>query len=246
MSGRRPTSGAATRDTRDPSEHASPLGHLEPIDPSALDLESFRGRRVAVLGLARSGIALARFLVDRGAEVVVYDHRPLAALADAVEALEGRRVTLRLGPDVDPGDVIGQVALVTTSPSVSSRYPTTEPRLRAALAAVEAEGRVPVLGEIDLFLRLCPAPTIGVSGTKGKTTTSSLSAAVLGRGAAPVILGGNIGTPLVERLPELEAGHRVVVELSELQLPTLGHGTTVAVYTHVTQDHLDRHGSVGA
>ena len=99
---------------------------------------------------------------------------------------------------------------------------------------------------MDLFLRLCPCPTVGVTGTKGKTTTSALCAAVLGAGAAPVVLGGNIGTPLVEQLPALTADHRVVLEISELQLPTLSRGTTVAVYTHVTEDHLDRHGSVAA
>ncbi len=217
-----------------------------PVDLDRLTLDSFAGRPVAVLGLARSGIALARFLADRGAVVTAYDIRDAAQLADAVDSLEGRPVRLALGPDVDPADVLRGQALVTASPSVSSRYPTTEPRLRAALAALEADGRVPVVSEVDLFLRLCPCPTVGVTGTKGKTTTSSLCAAVLGAGAPPVVLGGNIGTPLVERLPELTAEHRVVLELSELQLPTLSRGTTVAVYTHVTQDHLDRHGTVAA
>ena len=129
---------------------------------------------------------------------------------------------------------------------MSSRFPTTEPRLRAALAAVEAAGRVPVVSEIDLFLRLTPSATIGVTGTKGKTTTSALTAAILGAGREPVLLGGNIGTPLVERLPAIGPRHRVVLELSELQLPTLSRGTDVAVYTHVTSDHLDRHGSLEA
>ena len=77
-------------------------------------------------------------------------------------------------------------------------------QLRAALAATEAEGRVPVVSEVDLFLRLCPAATIGVTGTKGKTTTSALTAAVLAAGDPPVVLGGNIGIPLIERLPEAE------------------------------------------
>ena len=104
-----------------------------------------------------------------------------------------------------------------------------------------------LVSEVDLFLRLCPAPTIGVTGTKGKTTTSALTAAILAADDGhPVVLGGNIGTPLVERLPELTPDHRVVVELSELQLPTLSRGTTVAVYTNVTSDHLDRHGSLEA
>lgn len=217
-----------------------------PLTLDGLALDSFTGRRIAVLGLARSGIALARFLVDRGARVTVYDGRPAAELAEAIAALAGRPLELRLGPGIEPAEVLRDQALVTASPSVNARYPTTEPRLRAALAALEAEGRVPIVSEVDLFLRLCPAPTVGVTGTKGKTTTSALTAAILARGAAPVLLGGNIGTPLVERLPEIGRDHRIVLELSELQLPTLSRGTTVAAYTHVTQDHLDRHAGVAA
>ncbi len=217
-----------------------------PLDLTRLSLASFRGQPVAVLGLARSGIALARFLTDMGADVTVYDGQSREALAGAIDALGGRRLRLLLGPDVQPAEALAGQVLVCTSPSVSSRYPTTEPRLRAALAAAEAEGRVPIVSEVDLFLRLCPAPTVGVTGTKGKTTTSSLAAAVLGAGPQPTLLGGNIGRPLIELLPGMDAGQRVVLELSELQLPTLSRGTEVAVYTHVTSDHLDRHGSVAA
>ncbi len=216
------------------------------IDLDTLTLDSFRGQPVAVLGLARSGVALTRFLCDHGARVTVYDARPSADLMPQIDQLEGRPVRLLLGPDVDPSTALAGQALIATSPSINSRYPTTEPRMREALAALEADGRTPVASEIDLFLRLCPATTIGVTGTKGKTTTSSLIAAVLAKGSAPSVLGGNIGIPLVERLPELTPEHRVVVELSELQLPSLSHGTDVAVYTHVTSDHLDRHGTVEA
>lgn len=217
-----------------------------PLDLESLTLESFVGRPVAVLGLARSGLALTRFLCDRGAEVTAYDLRSEEELATSLASLGDRTPQLRLGPGVDPADVLADQSLICTSPSVSSRFPTTEPRLREALAAVEAEGRVPVISEVDLFLRLCPARSVGVTGTKGKTTTSSLAAAILSGGDAPVVLGGNIGIPLVERLPELTAAHRVVLELSELQLPTLSRGTDVAVYTHITSDHLDRHGSLAA
>ena len=217
---------------------------VEPIDLATLSLDSFAGRPVAVLGLARSGIALARFLHDHGARVTVYDARSTEQLSDALAALEGRPVRALLGPGHAPVSALAGQALICTSPSVSSRYPTTEPLLRAALAAIESAGHTPVVSELDLFLRLCPALTIGVTGTKGKTTTSSLCAAVLTAGREPVLLGGNIGTPLVERLPELTPRHRVVLEISELQLPTLSRGTLVAVYTHVTADHLDRHGDV--
>ena len=219
------------------------------VDPLRLDeltVEGLRGRRVAVLGFARSGLALARFFADAGARVTVYDRRSRDELADQVEALGGRPAELLVGPDVDPAAALAGQELVATSPSVSSRYPTTEPGLREALARLEAEGRVPVVGEVDLFLRLCPATTVGVTGTKGKTTTATLAAAVLEAGDRRVWLGGNIGVPLIERVTETTTDDRVVLELSELQLPTLSRGTDVAVYTNVTADHLDRHGSLAA
>ena len=227
-----------------------------PLDIDRLTIDdvragALRDRPIAVLGFARSGIALARFLTDAGARVTIYDGRPEAELGAAIARLAGRPIRLLAGPDVDPEAAWDGAALVTTSPSINPDYPTTEPRLREALRTLVARRRAgdsaapALISEPDLFLRLCPAPTIGVTGTKGKTTTSSLIAAVLAADPShPVALGGNIGIPLVERLPELTPEHRVVIELSELQLPTLSRGTTVAVYTNVTSDHLDRHGSV--
>ena len=228
-----------------------------PIDLDRLTLGAIRAgalqdRPVTVLGLARSGLALARFFSDAGARVTVYDGRPAEALGVAIASLGRRPVTLALGPAVDPATTWAGADLVATSPSITPDYPTTEPRLRGALRAmVEAragdQAAPPLVSEADLFLRLCPAPTIGVTGTKGKTTTASLIAALLaGDAAHPVVLGGNIGIPIVERLLELTPDYRVVDELSELQLPTLSRGTTVAVYTNVTSDHLDRHGSLEA
>ena len=228
------------------------------IDPDDLTMDAIRGGLLAdapvtVLGFARSGIALARFLADAGARVTVYDGRSADELAGAVAALEGRSVRLVLGPDVDPATAWADAALITTSPSINPDFPTTEPRLRAALQALVAaraagDRSAPALvSEPDLFLRLCVAPTIGVTGTKGKTTTASLAAAILATDPGhPAVLGGNIGIPIVERLPELTVDDRVVYELSELQLPTLSRGTTVAVYTNVTSDHLDRHGSLAS
>ena len=245
--------------TADPSTDrptAAPPTAVAPIEPDDLRpgaLEVFRGRPIAVLGLARSGIALARFLHDAGADVTVYDGRPAVELHPAVEALAGRQVRLLLGPEVDPAVALEGASLVAASPSINADYPTTEPRLRAALRdridrRAAGDRAVPaIVSEVDLFLRLCPAPTVGITGTKGKTTTSALTYALLATDAThPAVLGGNIGKPLVERLPELTPEHRVVVELSELQLPTLSRGTTVAAYTNVTSDHLDRHGSLEA
>ena len=226
---------------------------LDSLTTAAVREGALRARPVTVLGLARSGIALARFFADAGARVTVYDGRPRKELTAAIESLGGRPIELLLGPDVEPSSAWSEATLIATSPSITPDFPTAEPRIRAALQAVVAAHRADPLGspdlvsETDLVLRMCPCPTIGVTGTKGKTTTSSLAAALLATDPAhPVILGGNIGIPLVERLPELTAEHRVVIELSELQMPTLSRGTTVAVYTNVTADHLDRHGSLEA
>jgi UDP-N-acetylmuramoylalanine--D-glutamate ligase len=221
--------------------------------PGALARGVFRDRPVSVLGFARSGIALARFLADAGAHVSVYDARPAGDFARAIAALDGRPVRLLLGPEVDPATALDGAALVTTSPSINPDYPTTEPRLRAALAGLVARrasgdsGTPAIVSEVDLFLRLCPAPTIGITGTKGKTTTSALTHALLAAQLGErAVLGGNMGVPLIERLPRLSGGDVVVLELSELQLPTLSRGTTIAAYTNVTADHLDRHGTLDA
>ena len=100
------------------------------IDPDALSMAAIRDgalrdRPVTVLGFARSGIAMARFLVDSGANVTVYDGRPQADLTDAIDALEGRSVRLALGPDVEPASTWADARLVTTSPSINPDYPTT-------------------------------------------------------------------------------------------------------------------------
>jgi len=231
---------------------------LPPIDPDRLTMADVRagaleGRSVTVLGLARSGISLARFLLGAGSVVTGYDGRRMEELPATVGELVGDGLTVLAGPDVDPSDAWRDAALVTTSPAINPDFPTTEPRLRDALqrlvaARAAADQAAPALvSEADLFLRLCPSPTVGVTGTKGKTTTSALVAAMLALDEEhPVVLGGNIGRPLIERLPELTPAHRVVIELSELQLPTLSRGTHVAVYTNVTADHLDRHGSLQA
>ncbi|MBI2764199.1 MAG: UDP-N-acetylmuramoyl-L-alanine--D-glutamate ligase [Chloroflexi bacterium] len=226
---------------------------LDTLSMAAIRAGVLEDRPVTVLGFARTGLATARFLADAGARVTIYDRRSRGELEPSIASLGGRSVRLALGPDVVAASTWADAALVVTSPSITPDYPTTEPTLRAALAdlvtarSTAVAGTPALVSEPDLFLRLCPAPTIGVTGTKGKTTTASFTAAVLdGNPAHPVMLGGNIGLPLIERLPELTTDHRVVIELSELQLPTLSRGTMVGVYTNVTADHLDRHGSMAA
>jgi UDP-N-acetylmuramoylalanine--D-glutamate ligase len=204
------------------------------------------GRRALVLGLARSGLAAARFLADAGADVAVYDRRTAHELADAATALEGRAVRLVLGgaPE-EVAALLLDAQLVVTSPSISTRFPTTDPWLREALVAAE-RAAVEVVSEVELFLRLTRARVLAVTGTKGKTTTTALIGSILDAGDVPHAVGGNIGTPLIERVGELTAEHWAVLELSELQLPTISRGAEIAVYTNVGADHLDRHGSVEA
>jgi UDP-N-acetylmuramoylalanine--D-glutamate ligase len=205
-----------------------------------------RGRRAVVLGLARSGVAACRFLSDAGAVVAAYDRRPATELTDAVAALGARPVRLALGVDEAAATALLEHAdLLVTSPSVSPRFPTTDPWLREALVAADARG-ADVVSEVGLFLRLTRARVLAVTGTKGKTTTSSLVGAMLEAGGATFALGGNIGTPLIERADELRSEAWAVLELSELQLPTIDRGADIALYTNIGEDHLDRHGTVEA
>ena len=206
-------------------------------------LEDLRGRRALVLGLARSGTAVARLLADAGAEVSAYDRRPAAELAEAVLALGGRPVHLALG--VSPDEARALVAgadLLVTSPSISATFPTTDAWLRSALTDAAARG-VETVSEIDLFLRLTRARVLAVTGTKGKTTTTALIGAILGAAGMPHMVGGNIGRPLIEEVGRLGPDEWAVLELSELQLPTISRGAEIAVYTNIGADHLDRHGS---
>jgi UDP-N-acetylmuramoylalanine--D-glutamate ligase len=205
-----------------------------------------RDRDVLVLGLARSGLAATRYLASVGARVIAYDRREAGALPDAVAALAGQPVELALGiaPEA-AARLLAAADLIVSSPSISARFPTTEPWLRAALADAEARG-AEVVSEVDLFLRLTPTRVLGVTGTKGKTTTTALLGAILERGGVPHVVGGNIGTPLIDRLPELSADQWAVLELSELQLPTISRGAELSLYTNIMADHLDRHGTVEA
>ena len=174
---------------------------------------ALRDRPVTVLGLARSGLALARFLADAGARVTVYDGRPAADLA------RGDRGARRPAGDAGAGagrrsrgDLGGRgarrhLALDHARLPDDRAAPARRARGRSSRRGPAATATAPALvSEADLFLRLCPAPTIGVTGTKGKTTTSSLTAAILAADPDhPVVLGGNIGIPIVERLPRADA-----------------------------------------
>jgi UDP-N-acetylmuramoylalanine--D-glutamate ligase len=214
--------------------------------PPIRTLEDLRGRRVLVLGLARSGLAAARMLADAGASVTIYDRLSAVELADSVAALGDRAVTLAL--EASPAavrELLGHVDLLVTSPSISPDFPTTDDWLRAALRDASRQG-LELVSEVELFLRLTTAKVLAVTGTKGKTTTTALLGAILDAAGMPHALGGNIGQPLIEQVGTLGPDTWAVIELSELQLPTISRGAAIAVYTNIAADHLDRHASEAA
>ncbi len=114
-------------------------------------------------------------------------------------------------------------------------------RPRSATVQRALQRSIPVLTEMGLFFRLCPAPIVGVTGTKGKSTTYTLIARILERSAKRVVAGGNIGTSIIDALPTIRPDDVVVLELSSFQLDTLGRSPHIAVITNVLEDHLDWH-----
>ncbi|HEY8864065.1 MAG TPA: UDP-N-acetylmuramoyl-L-alanine--D-glutamate ligase [Candidatus Dormibacteraeota bacterium] len=184
-----------------------------------------------VVGAARSGIALATHLTLAGETVRVVDRKPAAELRDELTQMP-RGVDVRLG---DESGALEGVDIVYASPGV--------PWDSQLLNDARARG-IPVSSEIDLFLKLCPGTVVGITGTNGKTTTTALTGDVLAAGDRPVIVGGNIGDTVLDRLDEITPDHWVVLELSTFQLESVERPRLhVGVILNITPDHLDRHGT---
>jgi UDP-N-acetylmuramoylalanine--D-glutamate ligase len=196
-----------------------------------------RGKRVVVVGLARSGIAAVRFLAAQGAEVVATDRKPAAELGASAAALAGPGVRLELGGH--RRESFASADLVVTSPGV--------PWEADELLFARARG-VPVIAEIELGCRALRGTLAAVTGTKGKTTTTAALGAMLrAGGAADVRVGGNIGAPLTGLLDGAGDDTRFVLEVSSFQLEgTESLKPHVAVFTNLSPDHLDRHPSFEA
>lgn len=196
------------------------------------EVPDLKGRRVTVVGLGRfgGGEGLVRFLVRRGARVVVSDSASESDLAMTLSRLRGLPVEYHLGghrdEDIDGADVL------FVNPAVPDA------------SALLSRGR-PVETEINLFLKLCPSTRlIGVTGSNGKTTTTSLIGAALRAVGLRVHVGGNIGGSLLDALESIRPDDPVVMELSSFQLERvapLGRSPRVAVVTNLTPNHLDRH-----
>ncbi len=199
----------------------------------------FAGKRVAVIGLAATGLAAAGVLRERGARVCIYDAKPASALpAETVAAARalGSGVSLALGAAGLDGQAVD---LVVPSPGV--------PRAAPVLAEAHRRG-IPVLGEIEVAYRLARAPILAITGTNGKTTTTALVGAVCKSAGRATWVAGNIAEDAGRRLPLIRAAVEapedgvIVAEVSSFQVQWVHRfRPRVGAWLNVANDHLDRH-----
>jgi UDP-N-acetylmuramoylalanine--D-glutamate ligase len=190
------------------------------------------GKQVAVIGLGKSGFAAARLLSVHGAHVVILDDKTPEKLPALIEkAKDLPHIHLMLG-GIEPATVLNS-DLVVTSPGVPFRHPVLEQA---------REKGIPVIGEMELAYSYCPAPVAAITGTNGKTTTTTLTAAMINASGKKAIACGNIGKAFAESVFELSSEDWAVLEVSSFQLETIqDFRPNVASILNVTPDHLDRH-----
>ncbi|MCL6544409.1 MAG: UDP-N-acetylmuramoyl-L-alanine--D-glutamate ligase [Bryobacteraceae bacterium] len=192
----------------------------------------FQGCKVAVLGLASSGLAAVELLASQGASVIAVDVKPLDQLPVAAQALARLGVPFRL----QSPEALADAEYVVVSPGV--------PADLEILNQARSRG-VPVIGEVELAFRFLQGEIIGITGSNGKTTTTALVGHLLQQCGIPAQVGGNIGTvPASAMVRRSRPGQWNVLELSSFQLETIQHfRARIGVALNVTEDHLDRHGT---
>lgn len=190
---------------------------------------SLRGRRVAVLGIGVSNTPLIRLLRRGGVRVVACDRKERAALGAAAGELEALGAELRLGEDY----------LRDLDADLIFRTPGMRPDL-PELEAARARG-AEITSEMQVFFQVCPCPIVAVTGSDGKTTTTSIIAELLRAAGRKVWLGGNIGHPLLAEAGEIAPEDFAVLELSSFQLLDMTSSPRVAVLTNLAPNHLDVH-----
>ncbi len=188
-------------------------------------------KKILVIGAARSGLAAAAFLSEKGAIVTLTDSKPREKLETDLGLLHRYQITYVLGqdPDITPGRF---------------DYGVISPGIPLSILLVKKMRRagIPLTGELEVAFRYCPSPIVAITGTNGKTTTTALTGQIFADGGIPVFVGGNIGTPLLTEIEHLTARHVVVAEVSSFQLETIeAFSPKVAVILNITPDHLDRH-----
>jgi len=193
------------------------------------------GKRVVILGLARQGTALARYLVQAGAEVTVSDLRDEAALSNHLGELAELPIRYVLGEH--PLSLLDRTDLLCLSGGVPIHIPLV----------LEAQQRsIPLSNDAQLFLERCLAPVIGITGSAGKTTTTALVGEMCRAAGLQAWVGGNIGNPLIADLNQITSGDWGVMELSSFQLELMTVSPHVAAVLNITPNHLDRHKTMEA
>jgi len=194
----------------------------------------FQDRHVTVLGLARSGEAAANLLVNLGAHVLVSDQKSEEQLSEAVGRLAGAHPEIEFHLGGHPDEIIENADFVVISPGIPSDIPI----LKKA-----RERGIPVIGEVELAYRVCRAPIIAITGTKGKSTTSTLLGKILGRiWKGNTVVAGNIGAPVSQYVLDLTASDLLVLEVSSFQLETtVDFAPAVSAILNIDRDHLDRY-----
>ena len=191
------------------------------------------GKNILVVGLARSGVAAAEFLSARGARITVNDAKPESELKDAA-ALRAKGIEVIGGGH--PRELFEKSDLIVVSPGV----PLALEPFRLARAA-----GVPVISEVELAARFLRGRLVGITGSNGKTTTTTLIGELLKNAGLPTQVGGNIGTPLISLVEASRDDGFTVVELSSFQLEAVEQlHVNVALLLNITPDHLDRYDSV--
>ncbi len=201
-------------------------------------MKNYEGKNVLILGAARQGTALARFLSKREANVVLNDNKPAASFDESIHELETAGIKTVLGEH--PFSLLDECDQVY----VSGGVPLTIPIL------VEAQKRnIPLSNDSQVFFDEVQANVIGITGSAGKTTTTTLVGEITRqacKGKQRAWVGGNIGTPLITVVDEIQPDDFVVVELSSFQLELMHSSPAIAAITNITPNHLDRHGTMQA
>ena len=192
-------------------------------------LDSLKNKTVAVIGIGVSNRPLIELLLDRGVDVTACDRKSREALGAAGDELEAKGCRLQLGEDYLKG----------LEQDVIFRTPGMRPDLPELLEAVERGSEL--TSEMEVFFRVCPCPKIAITGSDGKTTTTTIIANLLRRAGKTVHLGGNIGKPLLAQTGEMQESDIAVLELSSFQLMTMTNSPMIAVVTNLSPNHLDVH-----
>jgi UDP-N-acetylmuramoylalanine--D-glutamate ligase len=191
------------------------------------------GKRVLVVGLARTGAAVSLFAAGYGAGVTATDEKPESALGETAARLRAAGVKLALGGH--PTSAFFEQDLIVVSPGVPVNLPPL------VLAHV---GGIPVWGEIELAWRFLRGKVVAITGSNGKTTTTSLVAHILETSGVHTLVGGNIGSPLISLVESSTDSTVTVAEISSFQLETIeAFRPEIGVLLNLTPDHLDRHAS---